>query len=459
MHSGVPSSIVLAVLSTTLVVSQMLVGCANDVAATNLDATTNVTDAALADATGTGVDANVQEAELCMPLPLVCNGASPATSEHVLVTADQCSFGLTPWSSSAINKRQVLNDALVAASSGLVTVPQILGDLNRQGIVGITQNNADRLTNHAWRGFRWNSGDNGVSYWYPQGITGSSDAYPDGQVGGRDIIMASWYHKTEDRPTKGVRISVADVTDIAAVDYRHMLLVEATGMPDNPNFKPVETTSGDALHAGGIAWWGRYLYVVDTTGGLRVFDLDRIMRVTNTDDTSLIGISAGRFDAHGYGYIVPELMRYQLAADSCDLRFSFVGVDRSSSPPALITGEYKSDEITGRIVVWDIDSNTGLLTARSDTVRPSAAYVSGQTKMQGATRLDGNLYISSSSQAGSFGRLYRTRPDFGESSISAWVYGAEDLYVERSRNMIWTAAEHPDNRDIVGIPIRLPEVP
>jgi len=183
------------------------------------------------------------------------------------------------------------------------------------------------------------------------------------------------------------------------------------------------------------------------------------MRVTNSDDTSRIGISVGRFDAHGYSYMVPELMRYQLAADSCDLRFSFVGVDRSSSPPALITGEYKSDEITGRIVAWDIDSTTGLLIARSDTVRPSAAYVSGQTKMQGATRLDGNLYISSSSQAGSFGRLYRTRPGFGESSISAWVYGAEDLYVERSRNMIWTAAEHPGNRDVVGIPIRLPEVP
>lgn len=443
----------------------MLLGCSDGVVAgSSVDAATpdavvSVTDAAIADATEASVDADVQEVESCMPLPLACTGASPATTEHVLATADHCSFGLTPWSPSAISSRQTLNAALVAASSGLVTVGDILGDLNRQGVVGITQNNADRLTNHAWRGFRWNSGDDGVSYWYPQGITGSSDAYPGGQVGARDVIMASWYHKTEDRPTKGVRISVADVTDIADVDYRHMLLVEATGTPANPNFKPVETSSGDALHAGGIAWWGNYLYVVDTTGGLRVFDLGQIMRVTNTDDTSRIGLSAGRFDAHGYGYIVPELTRYQLAADSCGLRFSFVGVDRSSSPPALITGEYKRDEITGRIVAWDVDPVTGLLIERSDTVRPSAAYVSGQTKMQGATRLDGNFYISSSSQAGSFGRLYRTRPGFGESSISAWVYGAEDLYVERSRNMIWTAAEHPDNRDVVGIPIRLPEVP
>lgn len=34
---------------------------------------------------------------------------------------------------------------------------------------------------------------------------------------------------------------------------------------------------------------------------------------------------------------------------------------------------------------------------------------------------------------------------------SDWVYGCEDLYMERDSNRIWTAAEHPDARDTVSI--------
>ncbi len=444
------------VLVTTLLLCSTLISCSEnpgaassiDAAVSTADARTNIADSGVLDA--------AQPEESCAPLPIACT--SPSTSEHFLVTANHCAFGLVPWDSSAVTIRQVLNDALVATSSGVLTISDVLSDLNRQGIAGISAGNAQRLQNHDWHGFRWNSGDGGVSYWYPQGISGSSDAFPDGHLNGRNVVMASWYHATEEQPTKGVRLSLADITEIDNVTYRHLLLVEATGTPDNPDFKSVETTSG-ALHAGGIAWWGRYLYVADTFGGLRVFDLNRIMRVTNTNDASRIGRSGGRFDAHGYAYAVPELMRYQVPAAACDLRFSFVGMDRSSSPPALITGEYNRDAISGRIVAWDIDPTTGLLIARSDMVRPSAAFVSGQTKMQGATRLDENIYISSSSQFNQFGRLYRTRPGFGKSSISAWVYGAEDLYVERANNAIWTATEYPNNRDVVSIPIRLPEVP
>ena len=78
-----------------------------------------------------------------------------------------------------------------------------------------------------------------------------------------------------------------------------------------------------------------------------------------------------------------------------------------------------------------------------------------QTRMQGALRWEGNYYISSSSQAGNYGRLYRTRAG-RESSISAWVYGAEDLYYERASGVVWTPAEHPNFRDVVGIPLREP---
>ena len=79
-----------------------------------------------------------------------------------------------------------------------------------------------------------------------------------------------------------------------------------------------------------------------------------------------------------------------------------------------------------------------------------------QTRMQGAQRWQNNYYISSSSQIeDKFGRLYRTRSG-RESSISAWVYGAEDLYYERATGVIWTAAEHPGYRENVGIPLLVP---
>ena len=392
----------------------------------------------------------------CGPLPIACGGAQPATTEHHLVAAEPCSFGLVPTSASAIAQRRELIAALVARSGGRVSMSDVLGDLNRQGTSGISSDNAYRLRNHDFGGFRWNSGDEGVTYWYPQGITGTSDAEPGGRVGGRNAVLVSWYHKTDARPTKGVRVSLADITNLSDVDYRHLLLVQPTGTPTSPDFGPVETGSGNALHAGGIVWWGDLLYVADTTGGLRVFDLANVMRVPNTDDTNRIGISGGRFDAHGYRYAIPELMRFRRHGDSCTVRFSFVGLDRSSTPPALVTGEYRSDDIGGRIVVWDLDPATGLLDVRSGEVRASAAYVSGQTRMQGAIRYEGNIYISSSSQYERYGRLYRTRPGFGASSITAWVYGAEDLYIDRAADRIWTAAEHPGNRDTVGIPIRRP---
>lgn len=337
-----------------------------------------------------------------------------------------------------------------------MNLSEVLGDLNRSATAGITANNADRLKNHPWVGFRWNSGDDAVDYWYPQGITGSSDARAGGTVEGRKALLVSWYHNSDDRPTKGVRVSLADITNLSSVSYRHLLLVEPTGSVAAPNFKAVATGSGGALHAGGIVWYGDNLYVADTTGGLRVFDTSRVMLVPNTDDSDRIGVSSGRFDALSYRYAIPEITRYQLTSSSCPVRFSFVGLDRSSSPPALFTGEYHASDVGRRLVAWDLDPTTHGLDVRQGEVRGSAAFVSGQSRMQGALRYEGNIYMSCSSQYQSFGRLYRTRPGLQTSSITAWVYGAEDLYLDRTGEIVWTAAEHPNNRDVVGIPLLTP---
>ena len=389
----------------------------------------------------------------CPSFPMDCDLASPTVTEQYMESIDSCSFALVPQGPTAEADRLI--DELVERAGAPLGVADVLDDLNRFATDGVTSQTAYRLRNHEFRGFRWNSGDNGVDYWYPQGITGSSDAVDHGLVARKRVLLVSWYHRTESRPTKGVRISIADTTDIDDVDYRHLLLVEPFREGGDADFGPVETDSGGALHAGGIVWYGDKLYVADTTRGLRVFDLSRIFRIPDTDDHDRIGVSGGRMDAHGYRYAVPQLARYTLAEDSCPVRFSFAALDRSVEPPLILTGEYRSDDVGGRLVGWSLAPSSEWLDVRSGEVRGIDAQVAAQTKAQGALRWEGNYYISSSSQYLHYGRLYRTRPGL-ESRITAWVYGCEDLYYERDTGYVWTAAEHPGDRDVVGIPLLEP---
>jgi hypothetical protein len=286
--------------------------------------------------------------------------------------------------------------------------------------------------------------------WYPQGMTGISDAVADAAPPNRRWMVVSWYDHRDARPTKGVRISLADFTDPDAVRYRHLLLVVPTRRDDQPSFEAVTTANGGPLHAGGIVWLGELLYVADTTQGFRVFDLGSVIEVSHFDDFDRIGIAGGRVDAHGYRYIVPQIARYRLAPDSCPVRFSFAGLDRSADPPRIVSGEYRRDDPGGRIVRWPVGAD-GWLVETNGRITATDAVIGAQTRMQGGLTWRGDVYISSSSQAGRLGRLYRTRVGRAESSISAWVYGCEDLYFERHTDRIWTAAEHPGARDVVSI--------
>ena len=111
--------------------------------------------------------------------------------------------------------------------------------------------------------------------------------------------------------------------------------------------------------------------------------------------------------------------------------------------------------IRDSLVHYLLDEQTHRLHVREGIIRAQDGKMGAQTKMQGALRWQDNNYISSSSQWNSYGRLYRTRPG-RESSISAWVYGAEDLYYDRRTGVVWTPAEFPNFRDVVGIPLREP---
>jgi hypothetical protein len=60
-------------------------------------------------------------------------------------------------------------------------------------------------------------------------------------------------------------------------------------------------TSIPQLHAGGIAWYGDHLYVMETHGGIRVFDWRKIYQVdTSTGSSDKVGKQGDKWQAYGY---------------------------------------------------------------------------------------------------------------------------------------------------------------
>lgn len=125
--------------------------------------------------------------------------------------------------------------------------------------------------------------DDRTVFWYPQGVTSSADSHSTGDT---DAILTSWYT----RITKGVRIGFHDPT---TNHYVYALLVEPTATTDgSASFKAMK-----GLHAGGIMWYGTKLYVVDTSAGIRIFDMSKILKVTVG---SGIGKNGDTYTAHKY---------------------------------------------------------------------------------------------------------------------------------------------------------------
>ncbi|MQA09152.1 MAG: hypothetical protein GEU98_11520 [Pseudonocardiaceae bacterium] len=347
--------------------------------------------------------------------------------------ADNGSFDtLEPWVSSLDGKLPVTPFADVVA------------DGNREARELCQDTGIDGAT-----GFCWNEGDENTADWYPQGLTGSWDATESGSYEGHRAMFASWYNKTGD---KGVRVSLVNYDDPANPTYRHILLVEPTSGED---FKQVD------VHAGGIAWVGNHLYVVDTSKGVRVFDLRHLWKTEPDETGSKIGKGDdGKYYAYNYGYALPQVGAYsQEGSGDCDpppdqlndpLCFSYVGVDRGSSPPSLLTGEYYNGAGGARLVRWPFDPSTGLLEGGS-SVAASKAYQSPYQNMQGAVSYEDTFLMTRSRGADTRGLLYRTT--VGEAGSESTIpAGPEDLSYQAAEQRAWTLGEHPGNRPVFSIP-------
>ncbi|MGW2095158.1 hypothetical protein [Promicromonospora sukumoe] len=384
---------------------------------------------------------------------------APAQAPAAQDTSDQADRSLaaaaTPLTAS--NFRYTLSQtssALVGAlDSALpnVTVGAVADDANRTP----SCDSAPSVT-HRTAYYCWNDGDQDTDAWYPQGITTSSDALAAGTYDGKRINLVSWYDSAKDGIDKGVRISVSDLSASAsAPPYRHILLVEPSGSTSAPSFEPVD------IHAGGIMWYGNLLYVADTIGGFRVFDLDHLWEVS-TGEASKIGRQAdGSYQAFDYKYVLPQTAMFSdsTAGGYAQLQHSSVSLDRSSSPDSVVVSEYRSsDEIEAgaqvRTIRVPIDYTNRFLKPASDgIIKATEAYRTDLESVQGSTAIGGEFFFSQSdgdtfSDPNSDGDLHTFVAPSGSlvRHGNALTVGAEDLSYDPTRDYLWSLGEYPGYR-------------
>ena len=406
---------------------------AGEVDAGEVDA--GAVDSGIATDAGAATDAGFLDA--CSQQTAQCPGTpSNLVEGGGLRAINRCAFPLS--AAAGFRTNGALLDALEQRTTP-VTLSQVVADANRIAIP--TTSVPGSPAGLSWA-FEWNAEDQASTAWIPQGITGSADGDPSGLVGGKRIVLVSFY---EDAGlNKGVRIAFVDVTNPSAPRYRFALLVEPTGTAASPSFAQVD------LHAGGIAWVGRWLYVAQTGSGFRVFDLARIMQVDTAVDT--MGCTATLCRAGLYKYVVPQVGAY-VDRSSCGPIFSWVSLDRSSSPPALVSGEYCSTTacsgpLAGRVFRWPLDPTSGLMRGPA-TTWPLDAYVMGQRQVQGGAHRAGVTSLSSSAPAGGGGALYSVNPTGSRSAN--FSDSPEDLMVDEAHGLLWGLSEAAGGRAVFAV--------
>jgi len=288
------------------------------------------------------------------------------------------------------------------------------------------------------RGFAWERPDAETEHWYPQGVTTSADAEPGATD--RDVVVTTWYAHHRPRRT-GSRLTFVD---LAARRYRHVLLVRAVRTPWGVRARPVP------IHAGGIAWYGPYLYVAATRVGILLFRVSDLLKVGPRSGGRGV---AGRL---GYDVVLPEYAR--LSAWSRDggsrLRYSFLSVAHGTSgeAPELVAGEYGGVGRSQRLWRFALDPVTSL-PVREDSGRavPTELHTAQSARMQGATALDGRWYVTTSQGRGNPGDLLVGAPGAFRRHKGVLPTGCEDIAAWPQRRELWSVTEWPGMRWVYAV--------
>ncbi|MDG6105002.1 hypothetical protein Daura_32955 [Dactylosporangium aurantiacum] len=338
-----------------------------------------------------------------------------------------------------------LNTALVS-TLGTAAVHTVMDNANHDR-TGIT----DSLGISYETGFSFDSGDDNDCTNFPQGITTSRDAIGtanSGNYDGHQLILVSWYTKDGcDGASSRSRITLVDWDATYPNKYRKILLVEPTGTTAAPDFKDIK------VHAGGVSWFGDYLYVADTGRGMRVFDMRKILKTSTGGTAAQIGRqSATTYYAHNYAYVLPQIGTVTAATTSgTNLAWSSISLDRVSR--SIVMTEYTcSSGCTDypnrapRAVRFPFAS--GATTFAASTTATQALQLPWY-KLNGVASHNGRWWFNSSGSK----QLYYWTPSAGPHTY-AWVSGGESIsYWEDAAeaDLLWSLQEPIGHRNVFAV--------
>ncbi|KOG23922.1 MULTISPECIES: hypothetical protein [Streptomyces] len=360
------------------------------------------------------------------------------------------------------------------------------------------------------------SDDSTSREWVPQGFTGVSDAKDNelwGEAGNIQLFASydGWDPGRETDPNpatgdctaaelaaddacnqKGVRITFVQsranpATGSPEIKYRHVLLgwtyVNSADHVSFDGLHAAEYPIQKGVHAGGIVWYGNYLYVADTRNGLRVFDMryimdldpdgipsthdamgsdtDGVKTTANVEDKTKVGRHDNVWYSFGYRYVMPQVAAWKFKATQSNPvgsyacvstgapKASYISLDRGTTPDRLLMGEYcrpaSGYPSTGRIASFPVAALEG---RSADVTAEGWANYLPLTNggAQGAAAVGGTLYVNESKGTDEPGNLWRYRWSNGQlvqnGQAVKTARGAEDLYVERGTGRLWSLSEH-----------------
>jgi len=150
-------------------------------------------------------------------------------------------------------------------------------------------------------------------------------------------------------------------------------------------------------------------------------------------------------------------------SSSCRPLFSFISLDRSTSPPTLLSGEYDNDATWGiysRVLRWPMAAGTGrLAVGQSGVVKPSGAWFAGSRNLQGAEASGAKFFLNSTRYSGALmtgavGAASRVlRADQND-----WGWMPEGMYISSAGNL-WVSTEGHANLERSVFFVRIANVP
>ncbi|AEO69770.1 49f1fe06-abb7-48a6-a6b2-d4d8d5115b50 [Thermothielavioides terrestris] len=292
-------------------------------------------------------------------------------------------LALDPNNCNTSDKKRDGADFILVEQADNANVASLAKVLKRVSVASVFKDGNHKMTTDSAGRKLWEkkSGfdDEDTDKWVPQGISSTADALDAGTYEGVDGWVVSW-HRSDDKSARITFVNRSNDT------YRHALLVYPHAAD---NFREVP------IHAGGIMWYGDKLWIVDTSNGIRVFDLANIWQVDTGD---AVGKSGDKYTAAGYRYVVPQIRWYKWSS-SFPFRFSYLSLDKTVSPPQVLVGEYQtSTSVPIRMAKFDLTNSTTsrLEVDGNKTAKAAWAYCVGIERMQGAVSANGKIFISRS---------------------------------------------------------------